>query len=100
MIPLEYSLILGAALFVIGLTGLLLRKNILVMIMCIEMMVNAANLNLISFSSYHGLITGRAIVLFVIGIEAAELAVALAVITAYYRIRGNVDIDTAGVLQD
>ncbi len=100
MIPLTWSLVLGAALLACGLTGLLVRRNVLVIIMCIELMVNAANLNLVAFSAHHGLIGGQALVLFVIGIEAAELAVALAIITVYYRLRGSAGIESAGTLKD
>ena len=100
MIPIGLSLFLGAALFAIGLTGVLIRRNVIILIMCIELIVNAANLNLVAFSAHHGLITGRALVLFVIGIEAAELAVALGLITAYFRLRGSVNIDTATLLKD
>jgi NADH-quinone oxidoreductase subunit K len=100
VIPLSWSLVLGAALFAVGLTGLLLRRNALVMIMCIEIMVNAANLNLLAFSQAYGLVTGQALVLFVIGVEAAELAVALAVVAAYHRERGSVDMGAADELRD
>ncbi len=100
MIPLAWSMALSAALFTIGLTGLLLRRNALVMLMCIELMVNAANLNLLAFSQAYGLVTGQALVLFVIGVEAAELAVALAVVAAYHRLRGNIDLNAADELRD
>ncbi len=100
MIPLQYSLLLGAILFSVGLAGLLLRRNSLVMLMCIEIMVNAANLNLMAFAAHRGLIGGQALVLFVIGVEAAELAAALAVVTAYRRLRGDVDLGSADALRD
>ncbi len=100
MIPLSWSVALGAALFAVGLAGLLLRRNALVMLMCIEIMVNAANLNLVAFARHQGSAEGQALALFVIGVEAAELAVALAVVTAYHRLRGSVEMDSARALRD
>lgn len=100
MIPAGWALVLGAVLFSVGLTGVLLRRNALVMLMCLEMMVNAANLNLVAFSAGRAPAEGQALVLFVIGIEAAELAAALAVVVAYQRLRGSVEMDTAEELRD
>lgn len=95
MIPLSWSLVLGAILFVIGLMGVVLRRNGLSMLLAIEIMVNAANLNLVAFATTWGLVEGQTLVLFVIGVEAAELAAALAVVTAWRRLSGENDLDAA-----
>ena len=93
MVPVGYYLVLSAALFSVGLAGVLMRRNILVILMSVELMINAANLNFVAFSNLHGNYTGLIFVLFVIGVEAAELAIALTVILAYYRHRETVDSD-------
>ena len=81
-IPIEYYLLLSAALFVIGITGVLIRRNAIVVFMCIELMLNSANLTLITFSSYLGDSTGQIFVFFVMAVAAAEAAVGLAIIIA------------------
>lgn len=100
MISPQLVVLFTAALFTVGLVGLLMRRNSLVMLMCVVIMVNAANLNLVAFSSSLRLVTGWALVIFIIGVEAAELAVALAVITAYQRLKGSVEMDSARRLRD
>jgi NADH-quinone oxidoreductase subunit K len=99
MVPVSYYILLGAALFTIGLVGVLTRRNVLVMLMSIELMINAANLNLVAFSNLHGNYTGLVLVLFVIGVEAAELVIALTAILAYYRHRETVDSDRITLLK-
>lgn len=98
MVPVSWYLALGAALFGIGLVGVLVRRNVLVMLMSVELMINAVNINFVAFSNLHGQYSGLVLALFVIGIEAAELGVALAVILAYYRHRERLDADDATVL--
>jgi NADH-quinone oxidoreductase subunit K len=99
MVPVSYYVILSAALFAIGLVGVLVRRNILVILMAVELMINAVNLNLIAFSNLHADYTGMVLVLFVIGVEAAELAIALTVILAYYRHRETLDSDGITLLR-
>lgn len=99
MVPVGYYLVLSAALFVVGLVGVLVRRNVLVILMAVELMINAANLNFVAFSNLHGQYTGLVFVLFVIGVEAAELAVALTVILAYYRHRETVDSERMTLLK-
>ena len=99
MVPVSYYLALSAALFAIGLTGVLVRRNVLVILMSVELMINAVNLNFVAFGNLHGSYTGIVLVLFVIGVEAAELAVALTVILAYYRHRETVDGDGMTLLK-
>ena len=99
MVPVSYYIVLSAALFAVGLVGVLVRRNVLVVLMAVELMINAANLNFIAFSNLHGNYTGLVLVLFVIGVEAAELAIALTVILAYYRHRETLDGDKMTLLK-
>jgi len=99
MVDTGYYVVLSAALFTVGLVGVIIRRNVLVMLMAVELMVNAVNLNLVAFSGYHGDFTGLVFVLFVVGVEAAELAIALTVILAYYRHRENVNSDRMTLLK-
>jgi NADH-quinone oxidoreductase subunit K len=99
MVPVSYYILLGAALFAIGLVGVLTRRNVLVILMSVELMINAANLNLVAFSNFHENYTGLVLVLFVIGVEAAELVIALTAILAYYRHRETVDSDRITLLK-
>jgi len=99
MVPVSYYIVLSAALFAVGLVGVLVRRNVLVVLMAVELMINAANLNFIAFSNLHGNHTGFVLVLFVIGVEAAELAIALTVILAYYRHRETLDGDKMTLLK-
>lgn len=84
-IGLQHYLVLSAILFVIGLTGVLLRKNVIVIMMSIELMLNAVNLTFIAFSKYSGRIDGQIMVFFVMTIAAAEAAVGLALIVSIFK---------------
>jgi len=99
MVPVSWYLALGAVLFAIGLAGVLVRRNVVVLLMSIELMVNAVNLNFVALSNLHGHYTGLVAALFVIGVEAAELGVALAIILAWHRHRGALDADGATLLK-
>jgi NADH-quinone oxidoreductase subunit K len=85
------SLMLSAVLFAIGVAGVLLRRNAIVMFMCIELMLNAVNLFLVAVSKYAG-IEGQIFVMFVMTVAAAEAAVGLAIIISIYRHYGSVDV--------
>lgn len=98
-IPIEYYLLLSAALFVIGITGVLIRRNAIVVFMCIELMLNSANLTLITFSSYLGDSTGQIFVFFVMAVAAAEAAVGLAIIIALYRNMQTISIDKFNIFK-
>ncbi|MDH5509386.1 MAG: NADH-quinone oxidoreductase subunit NuoK [Nitrospinota bacterium] len=89
----NYYLILSAALFVIGAVGVLIRRNMIVVMMCIELMLNAANLSFITFANYRHDMTGHLFVFMVIAVAAAEAAVGLAVVLAMFRNRETVDVD-------
>jgi NADH-quinone oxidoreductase subunit K len=94
-----YYLTLAAALFTIGAVGLLVRRNTLVMFMCIELMLNAANLTFVAFAKALNDISGQVIVFFTLVVAAAEVAVGLAIIVAIFRRRQDVTADDLNVLE-
>ncbi|MDP9332948.1 MAG: NADH-quinone oxidoreductase subunit NuoK [Actinomycetota bacterium] len=94
-----YYLVLAAILFTIGAVGLLVRKNTLVMFMCIELMLNAANLTFVSFANALNDISGQVIVFFTLVVAAAEVAVGLAIIIAIFRRRQSVSADDVDLLK-
>jgi len=95
MVPLTWYLLLAAALFCIGLFGVLARKNAVAVLMGVELMLNAVNINLIAFWRYTGLnqLVGQAFAVFVITVAAAEAAVGVALFIAIYRQRSTVDVE-------
>ncbi|MEZ4442510.1 MAG: NADH-quinone oxidoreductase subunit NuoK [Polyangiaceae bacterium] len=100
-IPLSYFLILAAALFATGAVGFLLRRNLLVLLMSIELMLNAVNLTLVAFNRMHASShTGQVMAFFIIAIAAAEAAVGLAIVLAFFRLRGTVRSDEANTLRN
>ena len=94
-VGLEHYLILSAVLFSIGLYGVLAKRNAVVILMCIEIMLNAVNIALVAFSRYvvPTLLTGQVFAIFVIVVAAAEAAVGIAIIIAIYRNRESIDVD-------
>jgi NADH-quinone oxidoreductase subunit K len=94
-----YYLILAAMLFSIGAVGLLIRKNTLVMFMCIELMLNAANLTFVTYAKALNDISGQVIVFFTLVVAAAEVAVGLAIIIAIFRRRQSVSADDVDLLK-
>jgi len=99
MITLNHYLFVSGALFSLGLAGVVIRRNILVLYMCLEMMLSAANLALVAFSRFHlvdGLpdYTAQALVFFTITVAAAEVAVGLAIIVAVYRAKNSIDVES------
>lgn len=98
-VPVAYYLSLSAILFVIGVAGVLTRRNAIVVFMCIELMLNAVNLTLIAFSASLGSVTGQALVFFVMAVAAAEAAVGLAIVIALFRNKQTVNIDDINVLK-
>ncbi|MCX6650495.1 MAG: NADH-quinone oxidoreductase subunit NuoK [Methanomassiliicoccales archaeon] len=98
-IPLEYILMLSSSLFVIGAAGVILKKNAIVVLMSIEIMLNAANINLVAFSSNLGDAQGQAFALFSIGIAAAEVTVALAILLNLNKLRKTVNVDDINLLR-
>jgi NADH-quinone oxidoreductase subunit K len=104
MITLNHYLLVSGALFALGLAGVVVRRNILVIYMCLEMMLSAANLALVAFSRFHvidGLpdYSAQALVFFTITVAAAEVAVGLAIIVAVYRTKQSVDVESVTKMQ-
>ena len=97
--PLSTYLGLSAVLFAIGVAGVLLRRNAIVVFMCVELMLNSVNLSLIAFSSFLGDITGQVLVFFVMAVAAAEAAVGLAIVIALFRNKQTVNIDEINILK-
>ena len=100
-VGLEHYLILSAVLFSIGLYGFLAKRNAVVMLMCIEIMLNAVNITLVAFSRYviPAILTGQIFAIFVIVVAAAEAAVGIAIIIAIYRNRESVDVDKFDIMK-
>ncbi len=98
-IPMEYYLVLSAFLFCVGIAGVLIRRNAIVIFMCIELMLSSANLTLVTFSSYLGNSIGQVFVFFVMTVAAAETAVGLAIIIAIFRNKRTVNIDEINIFK-
>jgi NADH-quinone oxidoreductase subunit K len=92
-VGLEHYLIVSGLLFSLGLLGVIMRRNLLVIYMCLEMMLNAANLALVAMSRYNGQLDGQIMVFFIITVAAAEVAVGLALIVALYRKRQTAHVE-------
>lgn len=97
--PLQYYLILSVAMFVIGIVGVLVRRNAIVIFMCLELMFNAANLAFVAFASYYNALDGQLFVFFVLTVAAAEVAVGLALIVAIFRSKHSIDVDQISSLK-
>ena len=99
MVPPSFYLILSAILFTLGAVGVLIRRNALVMFMSVEMMLNAVNLTLITYSRLLESVEGQVFVLLVMAVAAAEVAVGLAIVVAYYRHKETTDVDEMDLLK-
>jgi NADH-quinone oxidoreductase subunit K len=99
MVNLNAVLLISFLLFSIGIIGVLIRRNALVILMCVELMLNAANLNFIAFARHNGSVSGQAFALLVMGFAAAEVAVGLALVVALYRKRDTVQVDDINLLK-
>ena len=95
MIPIEYFLILGSILFVIGAYGVITKSNAIVVLMCIELMLNAANINFIAFGAFNGDIIGEAFVVMTISVAAAAVAVGIAILLNAYKNKKTTELDDA-----
>ena len=99
MVPVDYYIILSAILFTIGVMGVLVRRNALIIFMSIELMLNAANLAIVAFSSVIESFSGQIFVFFVIAVAAAEVAVGLALIVEIFKSRRSIDVDQMSSLK-
>ena len=99
MVPAQYYLVLSAAIFCIGVFGLLTRRNALLFLMSVELMLNAANVNLVAFSLYWGNVAGQTFSLFTMALAAAEVAVGIGIILVLYRNFEDVDVTEATTMR-
>lgn len=107
MIPISYYLFLSLALFSIGMMGVMVRRNIIIMLMCVELMLNSVNLLLVAFSKMHQAknlgtdagIDGQMLVLFIMVVAAAEVAIGLSIMILFYRKVYNVDVKSLNRLK-
>ena len=95
----SFYIILAGALFTIGAVGVLIRRNAIVLFMCVELMLNAANLALVTFSRMHGNLDGQIMAFFVMVVAAAEVVVGLAIIMSIFRTRRSASVDDANLLK-
>lgn len=98
-IPINYYLWLAAVLFTIGVLGVLYRRNAIIIFMCIELMLNAVNILLVAFSSYHQDASGQVFVFFIMAVAAAEVAVGLAILIMMYRNTKTTDVNILNKLK-
>jgi NADH-quinone oxidoreductase subunit K len=98
-IELSWYLALSAVLFTIGVVGVIIKRNVISMFMCIELMLNAVNLTFVAFASYFRDVTGQLFVFIVMTVAAAEAAVGLGIIIAIFRNRESLDVDDANILK-
>jgi NADH-quinone oxidoreductase subunit K len=100
MAPVTWFLYLAALLFTIGLAGVLMKRNALIVMMSVELMLNAANLTFLAFARQNASLAGHAIAFFVIAVAAAEAAVGLAIVIAIFRTRGEINVDEVRALRE
>jgi len=99
MVTLQHYLVLSAILFVIGAVGVMFRRNLIVILMSLELMLNAVNLTFIAFSRYLGSVEGQIFVLFIMVVAAAEVAVGLAIVVALFRQKGVVNVNDINLMK-
>lgn len=99
MVPLSWYLILSAALFAVGAVGVFVKNNIISTLLCLELMLNAANLAFVAFSVFQGTIEGQLFVILVMAVAAAEAGVGLAIVIALFRNRETLDVDESSLLK-
>ncbi len=99
MVPIAYYLVLSAILFGCGVAGFLVKRNIITIFMCIELMLNGVNLAFVAFAAHWGRLSGQVFVFFVMVVAAAEAAVGLAIIIAVFRTRETLNVDRVNLLK-
>ena len=98
-VPTGYYLVLSAILFTVGVIGVLIKRNPIVIFMCVELMLNAVNLTFIALGRHFGQINGQMYVIFSLAVAAAEVAVGLGIIVAMFRTKETIDIDEVNLLK-
>jgi len=99
MVPISHYLVLSSLLFLIGIMGVLIRRNALIIFMSIELMLNAVNLSFVAFSRLWNASDGQLFVMFILTVAAAEVAVGLAIIIALFRQKDSVDVDEVNLMK-
>jgi len=100
MITLQMMLVLSGALFAIAVAGIFInRKNIILLLMCMELLLLSANMNFVAFSRYHGNIDGQVFVFFVLTVAAAEAAIGLAILVVLFRLRQSINVTDISTLK-
>ena len=99
MIPLSYYMVLSGILFIIGVVGVLIRRNIIMLLLSIELMLNATNINFVAFSHYLDNVAGQVFVFFTLTVAAAEVAVGLAIIIALHRAHATMNVDELNLMK-
>src|SRR5690242_11685077 len=100
MVQINYYIILSSILFILGVLGVLMRRNALVIFMSVELMLNAANLAFVAFARLHENLNGQLFVFFVMTVAAAEVAVGLALIVAIFKSKHSIDVDQMNNLKE
>ena len=98
-VPLNHYILLSTIIFSIGVVGVLIRRNAIVIFMSVELMLNAVNINLVAFGAYNATVAGQVFALFVIAVAAAEVGVGLAIVLLIYRNRSTVDLETSSLMK-
>ena len=98
-VPLSYYLVLSGIVFLTGVMGVLLRRNIIIILLSVELMLNATNINFVVFSQYFHDVAGQVFVFFALTVAAAEVAVGLAIIVALYRAKSTINVDEFQLLK-
>ena len=99
MVPLSAYVAVSAVLFMTGLLGVLIRRNFIIVLMSVEIMMNAANINLVAFSTFLGDIVGQVFALLVLTVAAAEAAIGLAILVVYFRNRGTIEVEDINAMK-
>ncbi len=99
MVPLTWYIALSALLFIVGLYGVLSRRNVLIVLMCLELMLSSVNINLVAFSLFWSNLGGQVFAIFVITVTAAEVAVALAIVIAFVRHKNSLKVDEISLMK-
>ena len=99
MVPLSYYVTLSAIVFITGVVGVLIRRNIIIILLSVELMLNATNINFVAYSYYFQNVTGQVFVFFALTVAAAEVAVGLAIIIALYRSKSSINVDEFQLLK-